>query len=313
MFFTHYVVLTTILAALLLALSGCSVEYYRKDADKEVYEIIDEKWKEVGFGTTSFSIEQPNRPLRERILERLTEFDIGGDIEQRLSAVMEDGKDEDSGDRKGSDPGVSPFAPPVLKLTLLQCIEIAAENSREYRTEKETVYLSALTLTLKRHVFGNRYTGSVKGSAGQRSATVGTNVVLSRVLASGTIIVLNIGATLLRVFTGGGDDTNRSLIDLTITQPLLRGAGRAIVLEPLTQAKRNVLYTIRSFERAKKELAVDITRNLYRILQKRDQVKNARTKHERPSCKSMTKWWVYATARGRLPGLSLLKTAALPV
>ena len=38
-----------------------------------------------------------------------------------------------------------------------------------------------------------------------------------------------------------------SALPISFVQPLLRGGGRAVVLEPLTQAERNLLYAVRTF------------------------------------------------------------------
>ena len=38
-----------------------------------------------------------------------------------------------------------------------------------------------------------------------------------------------------------------SALPIRFVQPLLRGGGRAVVLEPLTQAERNLLYAVRTF------------------------------------------------------------------
>src|SRR5262249_44035159 len=38
-----------------------------------------------------------------------------------------------------------------------------------------------------------------------------------------------------------------SALPISFVQPLLRGGGRAVVLEPLTQQERNLLYAVRSF------------------------------------------------------------------
>ncbi len=38
-----------------------------------------------------------------------------------------------------------------------------------------------------------------------------------------------------------------SALPISFVQPLLRGGGRAVTLEPLTQAERNLLYAVRSF------------------------------------------------------------------
>ena len=42
---------------------------------------------------------------------------------------------------------------------------------------------------------------------------------------------------------------------------MLRGGGKAVALESLTQAERNLLYAIRNYARFRKELYVDIASN----------------------------------------------------
>ncbi len=41
-------------------------------------------------------------------------------------------------------------------------------------------------------------------------------------------------------------------------QPFLRGGGRAVTLEPLTQAERNLVYQVRSFAKFRQEFLVAI-------------------------------------------------------
>ena len=47
-------------------------------------------------------------------------------------------------------------------------------------------------------------------------------------------------------------------LTLDLIQPLLRGGGRAVTLEPLTQVERNLLYEIRNFARFRKTFYVAI-------------------------------------------------------
>ena len=55
------------------------------------------------------------------------------------------------------------------------------------------------------------------------------------------------------------------------TQPLLRGSAREVVLEPLTQAERNLVYSVRNFERFRRTFALpvdgDISSQLSVVLQ----------------------------------------------
>lgn len=300
----------------LLSLTACSASHYRQDADDEVYDIIANKREEAGFEAGAFSIEPPEDPLRARLLAQLEEFRrLAHEVDAHAEAEGTIDSDEPSGSVMPSGPQVEAFlrasvtAEPrstitfgaqdlgedprgdrpaemdALVLDLAECLEIAAENSRDYQREKENVYLAALNLTFERHLFKNRYFGSLSGTAGQdlpeeRSVSGSADAGFTRNLASGATVLFDIGATLFRTLVGDRDESASSLLSFAITQPLLRGAGRSIVLEPLTQAERDAIYAIRSFERFKRELAVRIASDMYRVLQTRDQVDNARTNYD---------------------------------
>src|SRR5207302_4158160 len=47
-------------------------------------------------------------------------------------------------------------------------------------------------------------------------------------------------------------------INLSLLQPLLQGGGKAFWLEPLTQAERNLLYSIRAFARFREQFYATI-------------------------------------------------------
>ena len=52
--------------------------------------------------------------------------------------------------------------------------------------------------------------------------------------------------------------TVQSSLPLSFVQPFLRGAGRAVVLENLTQAERSLLYQVRTFAKFRQEFIVDM-------------------------------------------------------
>ena len=54
--------------------------------------------------------------------------------------------------------------------------------------------------------------------------------------------------------------------DLTASLPLLRGSAREIVREPLTQAERNLAYSILTFERYRQTFAIQIISAYYSVL-----------------------------------------------
>jgi len=274
------------------AFAGCSASHYRKKADEEVYEIIRQKRERAGFAPEAVDIERPADTLRRRLLERLEELREETGIEGELPDEIAPGgprltrlsqETVPASPLDSDDPG--PEMEPLV-VDLAEALAIAAENSRDLQREKENVYLAALNLTLERNRFDNLYFATASGDVGQdlpeqRSGIVNTNAGFTRALASGANVMFDIGATLFRAFVGGADDSASSLIDLSITQPLLRGAGRRVVQEPLTQSERDALYAIRSFERFKKTLAVRVASDLYRVIQQLDTVRNARSNYDR--------------------------------
>jgi outer membrane protein TolC len=82
----------------------------------------------------------------------------------------------------------------------------------------------------------------------------------------GTRVVASFVNTFLRSVIHGGSFDGSSILNLTLTQPLLRGAGERIVREPLTQGERDLIYAVRTFERFRETFAVRIVSDYYDVL-----------------------------------------------
>ena len=74
------------------------------------------------------------------------------------------------------------------------------------------------------------------------------------------------------------DQVTRRATDKAGPAKQLRGSGAHIVTEPLTQAERDVLYTIWEFERFKRTFAVNVASEYYAVLQALDQIDNEEKK-----------------------------------
>ncbi len=61
----------------------------------------------------------------------------------------------------------------------------------------------------------------------------------------------------------------------------MAGSGRNIVTEPLIQAERDVVYTMYTFERFKRSLAVEIASGYLSVLRQQDVLRNAKENYER--------------------------------
>ncbi|MCB9881361.1 MAG: TolC family protein [Planctomycetes bacterium] len=236
----------------LFALAACSAETYRMEADAEVYRILGEK-RETVFGPDTempFKVEAIEDSLRRRLLGELE----GGDS-------------------------------PKLHLSLEDALRIAAENSRDFQTQKERLYNSALALTGQR----NRYSTIFSGGATADSTGVADktadgsargNLSASQILASGARVLGGFVTSFFRVFTSGGGWNTSSLLNLSITQPILAGFGRTVTMEPLTQAERNVVYSVRDYERFRRTFAVTILEEYMSILEQGNNYENQRANFE---------------------------------
>ncbi len=312
--------LPLLLATLLVAslAPSCSTDNYRRDADLEVDEIVRSKEEKLFGRASGFTIEQAEDILRAQLVAELTSHHeakrarLLREVLPPAAAATDDGAGKNGGSaeaiaavqadlaarltdlagRHAAD--LVPFAvtdPPLLPrkvLTLAEALEIAAENSRDYQRQKESVYLAALDVTLQRYLFEARFgvTSSYDwtsrpGDPRQRDGTLSTDFSLRQQLASGGLLVFSFGHDLLRRFTGveftnGDRSDTSSLVDLSFSQPLLRGAGKTIVQEPLVRSERQAVYALRDFERFRQEFAVRVSSEYYRILQQVDQIDNAR-------------------------------------
>jgi len=229
---------------------GCSPEYYKAQADKEVYKIIDSKWKDSFGQKVNYTISDvPPSPNDIRIEEPL---------------------------------------PSSKVISLAEAVARATAFNREYQRQKEELYLKALDLTLQRYEFARQWFGTidagyVKDSEDEKLKIddVGTKLGFEQALADGAVISTNIAIDWARFLTGDPRTTLGSVLSATVTQPLLRGAGRRIAQENLTQAERDALYEIRSFNRFRTEFVVSIVNDYYRVLQQRDRVTNVDNNYKR--------------------------------
>lgn len=228
------VTMATVVAFGAFLLPACkSPEAYRQEADDETYALIEERRAELFGNQNQFRIDAPENSLRQQLLD-------------------------------GTVKGLPP-------LTLSQCLEIAAENNRTYQDRKEQLYQTALNLTLERWRFETNFGASISGTVtgtGEEAtnAEVQGGFNLSRLLGTGAQIVTNLGSSLFRALATSDGWDALSDISISMTQPILQGAGRAIVMEPLTQAERDLVYEVRSFERFRRTFAVNVASQVYRLI-----------------------------------------------
>jgi outer membrane protein TolC len=275
-----------LLVSLVLVLTGCrSPSEYRTEADRVVSDIITEKQKEALGRTEPFDIERPSDILRRRLLEGQNlayagQASLGAD---QLKPVKHWPEEDYPRVVSSDDDSNIPIDPnETIKLSLVQALQVGARNSLAYQSRKEDVFRAALDLDLQRNEFRNIFTGQVASlistDASGSSTVSGTensaDVALSRTLQSGVGLSTALAVDLANLLTAGGASSLGLAADATISIPLLRGSGKHIVTEPLTQAERDVVYAIYDFERFKRTFAVNVARDYLGVLRQIDEVTN---------------------------------------
>lgn len=108
----------------------------------------------------------------------------------------------------------------------------------------------------------------------ERSVEGNTALGVDLLLKGGGKIAIDLTSNFLRFITGDPRVSTSSALVGSFTQPLLRGAGRKIAAEQLTQAERDLLYGLRSFARYRQEFTVKVCSSYYGVLQDRDAARN---------------------------------------
>lgn len=295
----------------LLAAPGCSTKRMVEKADREAYGIIREKAGAVPGMDPEFTIEQT---LDDGILDTLPkveENDSGlGEgmrdergwpvvsLEQALHLAVS--RNRTYQNRKES------LYLQALRLTLARHEFdpiFSGKGSANYnRTTRDVVTDSDFAATLKAYrksvpelealtntpgALLRSYADLVEASgdlAGlndpethivdERSVDGRTSVGVSLLAAGGARIAVGLTSNFLRYLTGMPRERAASSLTADITQPLLRGAGSAVILEDLTQAERDVLYALREFTQYRKDFTVDVCSDYYNILQRREIIRN---------------------------------------
>jgi outer membrane protein TolC len=268
------------------AAASCAPVDYRKDADRIAGQNIKVAQQKALGKTPPFTIETPADTLRRRLM-------LGQDLpySSPASVNVADVKLIAHWPEKQY-PYVPPTdQPPVppwmgeapLKLSLFDTLEIAARNNRDYQTNKENIFTAALSLDLQQDQFRNIFTSTIEGDYSAdlsgdepvQATAVGGGLGWSRMFKNGTQMTAQLALGLANLLTQDRASSFGILGDATISVPLLRGSAEYVVTEPLTQAERNVVYSIRTFERFKQALAVQVASGYLGVLQQQDAVDNA--------------------------------------
>jgi outer membrane protein TolC len=241
-------------------LAGCSTTHQRDSADREVYRLIAGAEQQVLGEARAFTIDTRYSARDPRTI---------------LPAEIID-------DRTVTN---------SRTITIEQALDLAVQNSREYQTRKEQLYLAALALTSATHQFAPIFTHSTDAGfegtvGGPHGVGATTRLSVSKLLQTGGNLTLTLANDLFRWYAGPGApasrNTARNIISVNVVQPLLRGFGiNDPAVENLTQAERNLVYAIRDYSQFQDQFAVDIVNAYFELLQTRSDLRNSYTNYLR--------------------------------
>ena len=259
---------------LLVVAAACNRPYYRKQADREVAQLIAQKSCDPRWGLTQFNVYM--NPL-SRYFEPYSLDRAPMPQDDPSSHVFMECVDGKRGWRHWNDNGVraslenpdwrsriGEYAPlneqGEVLLTLDTALQLAYMHSPNHQDQIETLYLSALDVSAERfrlatQFFGGTgpsfaHLGRLRGPGGETNTlTNGTDFQLRRRFATAGELLIGFANSFVWQFAGPNTNSNLSILNLNLVQPLLRGAGQDIALEQLTIVERGLLANLRAYQR----------------------------------------------------------------
>jgi len=261
--------LVLLLMAVIAAGSGCSRAYYRRQADQEVYNLIGCATRDPRWDLKDYRIQPcpaarhfdpfnpdcppmpPDDPTSHRLMHCV-------DCKRGWPCWHCYGNTRFVENPRW--PASLPRGPDgVVVLDRTKAVRLALLHSPDYQTELEDLYFSALDVTFERfrfdfQFFGGHSTfftadGPARPGGPQSLLEVDNFLRVQKLLATGGELTAGLANSLVWQFAGPDEYSALTILDFSLVQPLLRGAGRAVALESLTLAERGLLANVRQMER----------------------------------------------------------------
>ena len=282
--------------------AGCSRSHYRMQADVEGYNLVAQKASDPRWMLTDYTIEpSPESRMYDPYSPDHPPMPPDDPTAHELLHHIDGKKGWPCWHANGDTPYVEnpewrAFLPRdqqgEVVLDLPGAVTTSRIHSREYQSQNENLYLAALNVSLERFAFDTQFFGGTSKfftSNGNGDAPASSLLELTpldglqtrRLFATGSDLVVGLANSFVWEFSGTNSETTTTLLDLSFVQPLLRGAGRAVVLGSLTTSERDLLAQVRDLVRFRREFYAQIatgrgggTGGYYGLLQTLQQIRN---------------------------------------
>lgn len=272
--------LCIVTVALIVATSlSCTRPYYRRQADREVNSIIDEKSVALGAAPGEFRIDvDPKSRMFDPNSPDCPPMPPDDPVSHALMHCVDCKPGAPCWRHAGKTPYVDnpnwlDYLPRDkdgnVVLDIPGAVQVALLESPTYQQQLETLYLSGLDVTFERFRFDSQFFGGssifytaegpVRADTPAGSSRLEVNPSRSgqgdsnrfrveKLTATGGELVVGFANSLMWEFAGSDNYSSTSILDFNLIQPLLRAGGRARVLERLTIAERALLANVRQME-----------------------------------------------------------------
>jgi len=292
---------TRLISALCLAgaaavLSACSTTHYREAADKEVYNILAEKTPGVPGMVKDVNIDPkpaPDLSALSTIHEQYAFLGAEGNQASPSLVSLEKALELAFTHNRNYSTRKEQLYLTALSLTLdrhqfdpIFSGEISAIHAWD-STEIQSTVAAVDAMAGPAAQLLQQYADAVDSSGVMtrgvpsstdsirvRDASESVSLGFSKLLKSGGRLAADLTTSFVQFLSGGGSDTAITTLSASFVQPLLRGAGRDITMEFLTQSERDVLYELRDFTNFRKDFAVQVASQYYTVLRAIDAAKN---------------------------------------
>src|SRR3954471_7762339 len=263
------------LIAVVIIFAGCTRAHYRRQADREVNAIIDDKARTLGQAPGEFRIDvDPRSRMFDPHSPDCPPQPPDDPISHKLMKCVDGKPGSPTWDKLGKTPRVDnaswqEYLPRGkdgnVVLDLTGAVQVALLESPTYQQQLETLYLSGLDVTFERFRFDAQFFGGSSifytAQGPQRSGRPSGSSVLEvnpsrpdnpyrieKLTATGGELMVGFANSLMWQFAGPDDYSSNTILNFNLIQPLLRAGGRARVLERLTISERSLLANVRQME-----------------------------------------------------------------
>lgn len=168
--------------------------------------------------------------------------------------------------------------------TLTDALAYAQQRQREYLNAREDLYLSALALTLERHLWTPQFAADLRevyGNFGEvtnfdQATRFVSDLSVAQRLPYGGQFTAGAVSTLIRDMKRTITASEGSQARLELEIPLLRGAGH-VAREDLIQLERDLTYAVRDYERFRRRQLVGVARSYFDLLRSKQAVLDGET------------------------------------